>query len=279
MTFLKFENYKPSHLSYSSMDNYRSCGMRFKLQRVYQVEQKPGLAGLGGNAVHTATEWYDLDVTPNATAAELFIKAWNDEVEKRLKDSPNYRIEDYTATGRAAAQYGGRQNIDWWMDNGPGMVQSWIEWRESSGFSLWETPDGKPAVEVSLKPVLPNGVPVLQFIDRIMVSPAGQLTVVDLKTGRTPETAEQLGLYAWAIGEMWGEMFKPDWGYFWSPSKGHGTPQDLSMYTAEYFTDLSDGVIAGVSAGSFLAKPANGCARWCGVSQFCPAVGGTLPKK
>lgn len=60
VSFLKYENYKPGHLSYSSMDNYRSCGMRFRLQRIDQVEQKPGLAGLGGNAVHTATEWIDL---------------------------------------------------------------------------------------------------------------------------------------------------------------------------------------------------------------------------
>lgn len=283
MSFLEYENYKPGHLSYSSMDNYRSCGMRFRLQRIDQVEQKPGLAGLGGNAVHTATEWYDLAPADGEGAwmgAEFaFREAWDQEVEKRRKDSPNYSIEDYTATGRAGAEYGGRQNIQWWMDNGPKMVQSWIDWRQNSGFTLWETPDGKPAVEVSLKPVLPNDVPVLQFIDRIMVSPAGQLTVVDLKTGRIPETAEQLGLYAWAIGEMWGEMFRPDWGYFWSPSKGHGTPQDLSMYTADYFTDLSNGVIAGVEAGCFLAKPANGCARWCGVAKNCPAVGGKLPAK
>lgn len=281
MGFVTFENYEPAHLSYSTIDGYRSCGQRFYLQKVAMVEQKPGLAGLGGNAVHTATEWYDLAPADGEGAwmgAEFaFREAWDQEVEKRRKDSPNYSIEDYTATGRASAEYGGKQTIEWWMDNGPKMVQAWMDWRAAYGWQLWETPDGTPAVEVHLNVSLPNEVPVKMFIDRIMVSPAGQLVVLDLKTGRIPETAEQLGLYAWGIEQTWGEMFRPDWGYYWNPTKGHGTPLDLSMYTGDYFAEVAQGVIAGVGAGAFLAKPMNGCARWCGVAKFCRAVGGTPP--
>jgi hypothetical protein len=36
------------------------CGKKFELEKILRKEQKPGLAAIGGNAVHTATEKYDL---------------------------------------------------------------------------------------------------------------------------------------------------------------------------------------------------------------------------
>lgn len=59
-TGISVDGYEPGHLSYSTIDGYRTCGIRFRLQKVIGVEQRPGLAALGGNAVHTATEWLDL---------------------------------------------------------------------------------------------------------------------------------------------------------------------------------------------------------------------------
>jgi RecB family exonuclease len=211
------------------------------------------------------------------TIEELFKYCWDLEVLNRKAQSPSYEVSDYVATGRAAAAYGGKRNEAWWLDHGPAMVQKWIDWREANKWSIWETPEGKPAVELELNVRLPSGKPVKMFIDRVMVTPVGQLTVVDLKSGRIPETAEQLGLYAFGLSQKYGEMFRPDWGYFWNPDKGHGSPLDLSLYTGAYLDEIAAGAVAGINAGSFLAKPANNCKNWCGVAQFCPAVGGTMP--
>jgi hypothetical protein len=276
-TGISIDGYEPAHLSYSSIDGYKTCGKRFELQKVIGVEQRPGLAALGGNAVHTATEWYDLDSVPNATAGELFQKAWNEEVKNRREQSPSYSVEDYVKTGRASAQYGGKRGIEWWMDNGPGMVQAWIDWREASGWHLWELPDGSPAVEVELNIALPGGYPMRMFIDRVMVTPAGQIVVLDIKTGRIPETAEQLGLYAYGLEQEFGWSCRPEWGYFWHPDKGHGSPQSLGMYTGDYLDEQARMAVAGINAGCFMAKPANNCANWCGVAKHCAAVGGTPP--
>ena len=274
-TGISISGYEPDHLSYSTVDGYKTCGKRFELQKVIGVEQRPGLAALGGNAVHTATEWHDLgDQRP---ALELFTHAWVQEVENRREQSPSYAVEDYVKTGRASAAYGGKRNLDWWMDNGPAMVQSWIDWRESSGWHLWELPDGSPAVEVELLITLPGGYPVKMFIDRVMVTPAGQPVVVDIKTGRIPETAEQLGLYRYGLAQEFGEQCPVDWGYFWHPDKGHGTPQALGLYTGDYLSEQARMAVAGINAGCFMAKPANNCANWCGVAKFCTAVGGTAP--
>lgn len=273
----RYEGYQPEHLSYSTLDGFRTCGKRFELQKVLKVEQRPGLAALGGNAVHTATEWYDLHMEGFreetwTDVEQEFRSAWEQEVEKRREQSPSYTVDDYVKTGRASAQYGGKRNVDWWMDNGPGMVQKWIDWRESSGWALWHTPDGEyPAVEVQITVPLTNGTPFLMYLDRVMVTPAGQIVVVDIKTGRVPETGEQLGLYAYGMSLTYGEMFRPDWGYYWTPDKGQGPPVNLDMYTPEHFVDLTEATIRGIEAGVFIAKPQNNCFNWCGVAHACPA--------
>jgi len=193
-------------------------------------------------------------------------------VEKNKEWSPSFEVGDYTVTGRATAAYGGKQNLQWWMDNGPGMVQNWIDWREKNGWDIWETPEGAPAIELELNIVLPNDIPVKMFLDRVMVTPTGQITVVDIKSGRTPETGEQLGLYATAMELAFGAMFRPAWGYFWDARKGeHSSPIPLDSYTPEYFAEVYAEAVRGINAGCFLAKPANNCFNWCGVRDACPA--------
>lgn len=59
MTLPRVGDWNPAHLSYSTVDGYRTCGMRLKLQKIQRVEQRPGLAAIGGNAVHVASEHVD----------------------------------------------------------------------------------------------------------------------------------------------------------------------------------------------------------------------------
>lgn len=56
---ISIDGYEPAHLSYSTINGYRDCGKRFFLQKIARVEQLPGLAAIGGNAVHAATELLD----------------------------------------------------------------------------------------------------------------------------------------------------------------------------------------------------------------------------
>ena len=56
---VQFEDYHPAHLSYSTVNSYRMCGRMFLFQKVMKLEQLPGLAAIGGNAVHSLTEALD----------------------------------------------------------------------------------------------------------------------------------------------------------------------------------------------------------------------------
>lgn len=206
----------------------------------------------------------------------LFADCWAAELANRKAQAPSFDVADYKVTGRAPAPYGKRTE-QWWIDHGHEFVDKWIEWRlEHRDWQIWETPDGKHAIEWEFNVQLPGGTPVKGFVDRIFVTPVGELVVVDIKTGRMPETAEQLGLYATALELSYGPGLRASWGYWWDAAKGkHLGPYDLSRFTPEYFATEYAGVIAGVNAGCFPASPANGCVNWCGVADYCPAVGGT----
>lgn len=59
MSRISYNGYEPAHLSYSTISSYRDCGKRLYFQKVLKLEQHPGLAALGGNAVHTCSEVVD----------------------------------------------------------------------------------------------------------------------------------------------------------------------------------------------------------------------------
>jgi hypothetical protein len=60
MTRISVNGWEPGHLSFSTINSYRMCGKKLELQKILRLEEKPGLAAIGGNAVHVCTEEYDL---------------------------------------------------------------------------------------------------------------------------------------------------------------------------------------------------------------------------
>lgn len=59
MTKISVQGYEPGHLSFSTVSGFRMCGKKFELGKVLRLEEKPGLAAIGGNAVHSCTEAFD----------------------------------------------------------------------------------------------------------------------------------------------------------------------------------------------------------------------------
>jgi hypothetical protein len=58
------------YLSHSSLEDVRSCSLKYKLRKVDRVPQRPGWSLIGGNAVHSVTEAIDkrdfgIPVEPN----------------------------------------------------------------------------------------------------------------------------------------------------------------------------------------------------------------------
>lgn len=215
---------------------------------------------------------------PDPNIDALFLSCWDEQVADRKKRSPSFTLDEYTATGRAPAAYGGKRNVAWWLDNGPAMVESWVKWRAETDWDFWEPVPEEPAIELEINAVFPNDINVKMVIDRVFVMPSGELAVLDLKSGRIPESQMQLGLYASGIELGYGEAMRPKWGYWWNPDKGAVGPYDLDRWTPAVFGELFKEAINSINAGQFIPKPNNGCQNWCGVARYCHAVGGELAK-
>lgn len=59
MGLISIDGYEPKWLSYSTINSYRSCGKRLYFEKILRLEQIPGLAAIGGNAVHVASQIVD----------------------------------------------------------------------------------------------------------------------------------------------------------------------------------------------------------------------------
>lgn len=49
----------PAYVSYSQFTGWLKCGEQYRLKRIARVKELPGWAGVGGSALHKATEVLD----------------------------------------------------------------------------------------------------------------------------------------------------------------------------------------------------------------------------
>lgn len=257
------------HVSYSSLNSWMDCGWRFYLTRVQQQKETGAWWFVGGKAVHTATELYDLGESADVNL--LWSKGW----ETALQESIEQNGAPYTwrAGGRATKEFPNGNDGRWWQANGPAMVQAWIDWRRTSGFELLEF-NGQPAVELDVSVSFSDDVIIKGFIDRVFLdTTTGEIVVLDLKTGtREPESAVQLGVYAALMDKVYGT--KVTSGAFWMARKGtHTGLYPLTQYTPDVVESWLHAFVQAIDKDVFIPHPSSMC-RTCGVADKCFAVGG-----
>lgn len=255
-----------SRLSYSSLSTYAECGERWRLERGYGLGRSTWYATVAGSAIHEITEQIDLDQ-----------EVWE---FKRLFDQMLDREEqngvEVKPSGRKLSNIGkmggpNKKDYDWWLIYGPQYVENYRMWRKLTGWELIDMPDGKPAVEVPITVNMGGGTH-LGYIDRVFVTPDGELVVVDIKTGATPVSKLQLGVYAVALWKEFGLL--AELGAYWMAGDGEVTgPFLLSNYTEEWIDHQYEMAWAGINAGVFLPNVTAMC-KGCGVRDWCRAVGG-----
>lgn len=190
----------------------------------------------------------------------LWTESWN--VCKGDIDLTNARIG-----GKATKLNPNKEDINFWQTAGRMWVSEYIAWRKHNpNWKIWTAPDGRPAIELELMPVVAD-VPIKMVIDRIF-EVNGQLVIVDLKTSKnTPTSTLQLGFYKLGLEETFD--IKVDWGNYYM-SRGSNTVEmvDLSGYTFEKMEFLVKGFDKARKAGIFLPNT-NSCQYMCGLTAHC----------
>jgi len=252
------------YVSHSAINTWLNCGWQYYLSRVHHVPENPSYWLVGGKAVHECTEKYDFGHLKDVN--EDFLEAWNRNYEQSDNGLP------FRAGGRATKAYPDKEDASWWLQHGPQMVSDWITWRHESGYQMFVLPEGEQAIETELSQEL-AGVKMRGFLDRLMVSPDGEVVVVDIKTGsKAPGTDTQLGTYAILVEKTFG--VKVTKGAYWMSRTGELTPLiDLTHHTEARLASHINGFKRAIENKIFLPNPGFMCGT-CSVNKACFAVNG-----
>ena len=260
-----------NYVSHSALNTWLSCGWQFYLSRIQHVPEQPSYWLAGGKAVHEVTEYYDrifhnTDQQSTFNSRAAFEANW----ELNYKNADNGM--EWRAGGRATKANPNKEDAAWWLEAGPKMVDFWTQFRQDSGFNMYQLPDGSEAIETELNQEV-GGVPLKAFLDRLMVAPTGELIVVDIKTSsREPASLTQLGIYAILVEKTIG--VRPALGSYFMARTGELTaPQSLDRYTEARLGSWAKGFELAMENKIFIPQVSTMCGT-CSVNAACYAVGG-----
>ena len=223
---------RPLALSPSRAGDYQQCPLLYRFRAIDRLPEPKTVAQVKGTLVHAVLE--EMHKLPRQdrlypAAVKRLKPNWttmcqaDPELTDLVSDADLY---DFLVECRA-------------------LLRGYFEMENPQGFDAHEC-------EMYVDTVLPNGVPVRGFIDRVDIAPTGQVRVVDYKTGKKPkpqwsqQAQFQMRFYALVYWRLF------DLGDLWAKIEGDGR------------------------AGTFRPKTSKLCG-WCPHQALCPAFGGTPP--
>jgi putative RecB family exonuclease len=258
--------YRPA-LSPSRAADFKQCPLLYRFRAIDRLPEPPSAAQVRGSVVHSALEQlysFPAALRDPAMAQALVGPAW----ELLVAEEPEL-VCAFTAEQREHL-----------LTEAHALLTGYYRLEDPTAF---DPESCEQRVEVELA----DGTPLRGFVDRIDVSPAGDLRVVDYKTGKAPPEARGLA-EAKALFQM----------KFYAVTLMRTrdvVPARLRLiYLAdgvvlEYMPELDEllrfertlmaiwrAIQSAAATGDFRANPSWMC-TWCAHQALCPAFGGTPP--
>lgn len=191
--------------------------------------------------------------------------------ESMAEYEAKHQGQNFRAGGRATKAFPNKEDKSWWMAEGPNMVHAYYNWRQSNpNLDIWVAPNGVPAIELEVNVALPDGTMLKSYIDRVFQdTKTGDQIIVDLKTGKPPATALQLGVYRLAMEQTFGTA--PRYGSYWMGRQGGlDTVHDLSQFPPATVASWMQQVADMIRTGYFVPHVSQRCG-YCSVKKHCYA--------
>ncbi|HEU5035010.1 MAG TPA: PD-(D/E)XK nuclease family protein [Mycobacteriales bacterium] len=257
-------------LSPSRALDFKNCALLYRFRVIDRLPEPPSLEAARGTVVHSVLErLFDLPAAGRTVAAALEL------VEP-----------EWTALLEADPELAGL--VDGFTgDAGAGLVALLESTRVLLGsyFALEDPRRLEPADrEVLVETTLRSGARLKGFIDRLDRSPAGDLRVVDYKTGKSPHEAYegkalfQLRFYALVLWRSTGVLPRMLRLYYLADREVIDyTPDARDLEGLERQIDaLASAITKARETGDWRHKPSKLCG-WCSFQAYCPEFGGTPP--
>jgi len=254
-------------LSPSRASDFKTCPLLYRFRSIDRLPELPTRAATRGTVVHAVLEHlYDLPAderTLDQAQADI-APSW----EQLLAVNPELAT-------LFADDTDGNELADW-LESARGLVANY--------FALEDPRRLEPAAREELVEVILDGLRLRGYVDRIDISPAGDLRVVDYKTGSIPREAFeakalfQMKFYALVLWRIRGVvprqlrlMYLAD-----TDTLSYQPDADELARFERTLHAIWKAIATASATGEFRPSPSKLCG-WCSYQQFCPAKGGTLP--
>jgi len=253
-------------LSPSRALDFKTCALLYRFRVIDQLPEPPSLDAARGTVIHSVLEkLFDLpaDGRTVAAAAAMVEPEWTAAL---AEDSELAALVDEDSGGLV------------------GLLESTTELL-ASYFTLEDPRRMEPAErEVLVETTLPSGIRLKGFIDRLDKSPAGDLRVVDYKSGKAPDEAYegkalfQLRFYALVLWRSTGVLPRMLRLYYLRDREVIDySPDERDLLGLERHVEAIAAAIAKArESGDWRPRTSRLC-DWCSHQALCPAYGGTPP--
>jgi putative RecB family exonuclease len=254
-------------LSPSRAADFKTCPLLYRFRSIDRLPETPSRAATRGTVVHAVLEdLFELPALERTLerAGSLVPGAW----ARVLEASPEVAAlfaDDVSGDDLAE-----------WLASAVGLVKNYFDLEDPSRI--------EPAAREQLVEVVIDGLRLRGYVDRLDVSPAGDIRVIDYKTGSTPREAFeakalfQMKFYALVLWRTRGVIPR-------QLKLMYLADTDTLSYAPEAdeldrFERTLKAIWAAIERASMTAdfrpSPSRLC-DWCDHKALCPAWGGTPP--
>jgi putative RecB family exonuclease len=253
-------------LSPSRALDFKNCALLYRLRVIDKLPEPPSIDAARGTVIHGILEkLFDLTATDRTVdaAIELAEPQWQELLS-----------EDAELAALIGELPGGLAGL---LESTSTLLESY--------FALEDPQRLEPAErEVLVETTLPSGVHLKGFVDRLDRSPAGDLRVVDYKSGKSPAEAFegkalfQLRFYALVLWRSTGVLPRLLRLYYLRDREILDySPDAADLASLERQVDaIATAITKARESGDWREKPSKLCG-WCAHQAICPAFGGTPP--
>ncbi len=267
-------------LSPSRAGDFVQCPLLYRFRTVDRLPEPPSAAAARGTLVHAVLErLFDLPAaerTPGA-AAGLVDGAWE---RLRAQEPALAELFDAAAPAGADGAAGGGGAADEegvWLASAHQLLERYFELEDPTRLEPAER-------ELYVEAELGTGLVLRGYVDRLDVSPAGDLRVVDYKTGRSPGEAFesqamfQMRFYALVLWRLRGVVPRLlQLMYLGDGQVLRYSPDEAELRATERRLEaLWQAIQRATATGDWRPRRSKLCG-WCPHQALCPEFGGTPP--
>jgi putative RecB family exonuclease len=254
-------------LSPSRAADFKACPLLYRFRCIDRLPQTPSKVATRGTLVHAVLEeLFDLPAAGRTLAAArgLLPGAWQRVLAEAPEDAALF-----------AADTDGSELADW-LDGAAELLANYFELEDPSRL--------EPEAREQLVEIVIDGLRLRGYVDRLDVSPGGDIRVVDYKTGATPREAFeakalfQMKFYALVLWRARGVVPRQLRLIYLADTDTLSYAPDADEL--ERFERTLKAIWAAIQrateTGDFRPNPSRLC-DWCDHQAICPAFGGTPP--